>query len=96
MRKGFIGGVTLAIVLVVGLICTLVCVEKIPVGYEGVVYSMNGGVQKETLTQGWHLVSPTKKVKEFAISEPLANDTSRSILRPPAKTTIFIKTPLFK
>lgn len=43
------------------------CVEKIPVGYEGVVYSMNGGVQDETLTQGWHLVAPTKKVKEFTV-----------------------------
>jgi hypothetical protein len=52
MRKGFIGGVTLAIVLLIALICTLICVEKIPVGYEGVVYSMAGGVQDETLTQG--------------------------------------------
>ena len=75
MSKGYIGGVTLAIVLVIALICTLVCVEKIPVGYEGVVYSMNGGVQEETLTQGWHLVSPTKKVKEFAISEEQLNLT---------------------
>lgn len=73
MRKGFIGGVTLAVILVVGLICGLLCIEKIPVGYEGVVYSMNGGVQKETLTQGWHMVSPTKKVKEFAISEEQLN-----------------------
>lgn len=75
MNKGFIGGVTLAVVLVVGFICGLLCIEKIPVGYEGVVYSMNGGVQDETLTQGWHLVSPTKKVKEFAISEEQLNLT---------------------
>lgn len=75
MRKGFIGGVTLGVILFVGLICTLICVEKIPVGYEGVVYSMNGGVQDETLTQGWHIVSPTKKVKKFAISEEQLNLT---------------------
>lgn len=74
-NKGFIGGIALAVILVVGLICGLLCIEKIPVGYEGVVYSMNGGVQKETLTQGWHLVSPTKKVKEFAISEEQLNLT---------------------
>ena len=67
-NKGFIGGVTLAIVLIVALFGTLLCVEKIPVGYEGVVYSMNGGVQGETLGQGWHIVAPTKKVKEFTIS----------------------------
>ena len=68
MRKGFIGGVTLAVVLIIGLICTLVCVDKIPVGYEGVVYSMAGGVQDETLTQGWHIVAPNKKVNLFTIA----------------------------
>lgn len=72
-NKGFIGGTALAVMLVVGVICAFFCVERIPVGYEGVVYSMNGGVQKETLTQGWHIVSPTKKVKEFAISEEQLN-----------------------
>ena len=74
-KKGFVGGVALAVILIVGLICGLICIEKIPVGYEGVVYSMNGGVQKETLTQGWHFVSPAKKVKEFAISEEQLNLT---------------------
>lgn len=68
MNKGFLGGTALAVILIIGLIFTLICVEKIPVGYEGVVYSMNGGVQGETLTQGWHIVPPTKKVKEFTIS----------------------------
>ena len=66
--KGKVGAVTLAVILVVGLICGIVCIEKIPVGYEGVVYSMSGGVQDETLSQGWHMVAPTKKVKEFTIS----------------------------
>ena len=27
------------------------CVEKIPVGYEAVVYNINGGVSGETLVQ---------------------------------------------
>lgn len=67
MKKGFVGGVTLAVVLFIGLICTLICIEKIPVGYEGVVYSMAGGVQEETLTQGWHLVAPNKRVNLFTV-----------------------------
>lgn len=67
MRKGYLGGIILAVILVVAFICTLVCIERIPVGYEGVVYSMNGGVQEETLTQGWRFVSPTKKVKLFTV-----------------------------
>lgn len=65
---GKVGAVTLALLLVVGLICGIIAIERIPVGYEGVVYSMNGGVQGETLTQGWHMVAPTKKVKLFTVS----------------------------
>ena len=67
-NKGFIGGIVLAVVLVVGLICGLMCIERIPVGYEGVVYSMAGGVQNETLSQGWHLVAPNKKVNLFTVA----------------------------
>lgn len=67
-NKGFIGGIALAVVLVIGLICGLMCIEKVPVGYEGVVYSMAGGVQNETLTQGWHLVAPNKKVNLFTVA----------------------------
>lgn len=69
MRKsGFIGAVVVGIVLFFALICVVVCIEKIPVGYEGVQYSISGGVKDETLSQGWHVVSPTIKVKEFTIS----------------------------
>lgn len=64
---GRIGAAVVAIVLVFILIMTFICIEKIPVGYEGVVYSMSGGVKDETLQQGWHLVAPTKKVKEFTV-----------------------------
>lgn len=67
-NKGFIGGIALAVVLVIGLICGLMCIEKVPVGYEGVVYSMAGGVQDETLTQGWHLVAPNKRVNLFTVA----------------------------
>lgn len=65
---GIIGGAIVGIILVVGVILGIVCLERVPVGYEAVVYSMNGGVQDETLKQGWHIVSPTKKVKLFTVS----------------------------
>lgn len=64
---GRIGAVVIALLLIVGLIATPFCIEKIPAGYEGVVYSMAGGVEDETLSQGWHFVAPTKKVKEFTV-----------------------------
>lgn len=67
-KGGFVGSIILGLVLIVGVIIGLTSIERIPVGYEGVVYSMHGGVQDETLTQGWHFVAPTKKVKEFTVS----------------------------
>ena len=65
--KGLIGGVTLGVILVTIVIFAIVCTEKIPAGYVGVVYSMNGGVTEQTLSQGWHLVAPTKKVTKYSI-----------------------------
>lgn len=67
MKKASIGGFITFIVLFVALISVVTCIEKIPAGYVGVVYSMNGGVQDDILTQGWHLVAPTKHVKEFTV-----------------------------
>ena len=60
MRKGLIGGIALAVALVVVLIGCIFCMSRIPTGYVGVVYSMNGGVQDELLTQGFHLVRRPK------------------------------------
>lgn len=67
MRKGLIGGVITGIALILAVICLIVCVEKIPTGYVGVVYNMDGGVDGEVLSQGWHIVSPTKKVTTYSI-----------------------------
>ena len=67
MRKGLIGGVITGIGIILAVICLIVCVEKVPTGYVGVVYNMNGGVDGEVLTQGWHIVAPTKKVTTYSI-----------------------------
>lgn len=67
-NNGFVGGVIIAIILVVCFVCVVFCIERIPVGYNGVQYSMNGGVKNELLTQGWHIVPPTIKVNQFTIS----------------------------
>lgn len=66
---GKIGAVILALLLIVGLVGVGICAERVPAGYVGVVYSMSGGVEDEVLNQGWHIVSPTKKVMEFTVSE---------------------------
>lgn len=66
-KSGIIGGIVVALVLIFGLIAAITCLEKVPTGYVGVVYNMSGGVDGEVLTQGWHLVSPTKKVTTYSI-----------------------------
>lgn len=65
--KGIFGSILSFIVVIGIVILGFVCTEKIPTGYVGVVYNMNGGVDGEVLTQGWHIVSPTKKVTTYSI-----------------------------
>lgn len=65
--SGKIGAIILAVIMLFALIGGVACLEKVPAGYVGVVYNMNGGVDGEILTQGWHLVAPTKKVTTYSI-----------------------------
>lgn len=67
MTKGSIGAIILAILIFGGLFLGIMCTEKIPTGYVGVVYNMSGGVDGEVLSQGFHLVAPTKKVTVYSI-----------------------------
>lgn len=67
MGKGSIGGIALAIIMILALVICLFCTEKIPAGYVGVVYNMNGGIEGETLSQGFKIVAPTKKVTLYSV-----------------------------
>ena len=66
-NKGFVGGIVLAIAIAICLIIGFCCAKKVPAGYVGIVYSMNGGISDDVLTQGWHIVSPTKEVTLYSI-----------------------------
>ena len=50
--KGKVGGVALGVIIVLALILAFICTTRIPAGYVGVIYSMNGGVAEDTLGQG--------------------------------------------
>lgn len=67
MKKGSIGAILLAILIFGGLILCMACTERIPTGYVGVVYNMSGGVDGEVLSQGFHIVAPTKKVTTYSV-----------------------------
>lgn len=67
MSKGAVGAAVLGVCIVAGVAGGFACSKKIPAGYVGVVYNMSGGIDGEVLTQGWHLVAPTKKVTTYSI-----------------------------
>ena len=67
MKKGMIGGIVFGAVIIVALIVGFSCAKKVPAGYVGILYSMNGGISDDVLTQGWHLVSPTKEVTLYSV-----------------------------
>lgn len=74
---GKIGAAILALVLIVSLLGIAICAEKVPAGYVGVVYSMSGGIEEETLSNGWEFVSPIKKVYNFPISNEILSLTDK-------------------
>ena len=68
MREGALGAIAAAVIIAAIVAGGFLCIEKIPAGYAGIVYNgLNGGVDGEVLTQGWHLVSPAKKVTTYSI-----------------------------
>ena len=63
---GFIG-VLVVLLIFGGLTCAL-CLRKVAPGYAGIVYSMNGGLQDNTLSQGWHFIGIGKKLITYPVS----------------------------
>ena len=62
MRLGaVITGIVLALVLVVGVLS----MTQIEQGHRGVIYDRQEGVQKETLPEGVHFISPLKRVTAY-------------------------------
>lgn len=66
--KKLMGGGVIAIILIGALVFSGMCIEKISRGYVGAIYSIRGGTSEEVLTEGWHFVSPTKKVTEYSVA----------------------------
>lgn len=66
MRKS-LGGIATAVIIALVVIVLFVCTVRIPAGYVGVVYNMNGGISDRTLTQGFHVISPMQNVTTYSI-----------------------------
>lgn len=62
---GIIGGV----VVIGGIGFGASCIRIIPEGHVGVVYSLNGGTQKQVVEQGLQFVPPFSKINHFTVSQ---------------------------
>lgn len=55
-------------VLLIAAVMAVMCIEKIPRGCVGSIYSIRGGTSQEVLAEGWHMVAPQKKVTEYSVA----------------------------
>lgn len=74
-----VGAVGIFVGMTIFAIGTFTCVNKIGPGYAGVVYNMDGGIEDETLSQGFHVVAPWKHVSEYPISTETVYYTKNSV-----------------
>lgn len=65
LKVGIIG-VTVIFLIILGLLVK--CSYRIGPGFAGVLYNVDGGIEGETLSQGWHIVLPWKSVTEYPVS----------------------------
>lgn len=70
--KSYLGAGVIGCGVLLAGIGMLTCLTTIDPGYNGIIYNRNGGIEEETLGQGWHLVSPFKKVIRYPVSTETA------------------------
>jgi regulator of protease activity HflC (stomatin/prohibitin superfamily) len=69
LSSKFVKGAVLTGVVITGVtVLFAMSISKVSPGYAGVIYGMNGGIKERTLSQGWHLISPTEKITSYPIS----------------------------
>ncbi len=64
-NKGMVVFVIVILVLVFSIKMSIAVVEA---GFAGIIYNANGGIEKQVLNQGWHIVAPWKKVIQYPVS----------------------------
>ena len=68
MNNKKIRALLLTLVIGVRAVCGIKSAHKIKPGYVGIVYSLNGGIKDEVLSQGLRFVYPWEKVKQYRVS----------------------------
>lgn len=68
MNSKNVGAIIAGACVVVGLLTLFTCGHRIPAGYVGVVYDMNGGVKDGVLSQGFKFIWPSENVTKYSIA----------------------------
>lgn len=66
-KKSIIGAILSVVVIITIIVLLSMSLKKVKPGYVGVVYNMNGGIQSETLDQGWHWIKPSQRLTQYSI-----------------------------
>jgi regulator of protease activity HflC (stomatin/prohibitin superfamily) len=66
-KSGLVGGISLGVIIIIGLILLCMCTTRVPAGYVAVKFNISGGVEDDILTQGWHIISPTTKTTLYTV-----------------------------
>lgn len=72
ISKKSLGISAIGSVIAISAIAILTSITTISPGYAGVIYNRNGGVEQKAIPQGWHFVSPLKKVIHYPVSTETA------------------------
>lgn len=69
MKKSskIVGACFTGIILIIALIFMGICLSRVPTGYCGVVYSINGGVTGKVVDQGWHWHGIGERITNYSI-----------------------------
>ena len=68
MKSKLIGAIVSGVVVLGILVGGIMSAHSIKAGYVGVVYSMNGGIQNQVLSQGLHFVNPLSSVNQYSVA----------------------------
>lgn len=79
MENKGLGLAGILVVMFITVVIGFMCVTRIGPGYAGVIYNMDGGIEDETLAQGFHLVVPWKHVSEYPISTETVYYTKNTV-----------------
>jgi regulator of protease activity HflC (stomatin/prohibitin superfamily) len=68
MKSKLIGAIISGVVILGVVVGGIMSAHSIKAGYVGIVYSLDGGIQGEVLSQGLHFVNPLSSVRQYSVA----------------------------